>query len=120
VQERYTRAPDPHPRAVIDRLQARGYAGVKRVLHGRHSIRDVVQPWTPAAEELAYGCIRAERLQKLHVSVADPEQRRVDALLGDSFAVHELHPEGVTVQRQGFVDAGDGYADMVDRRQHRV
>ena len=52
------------------------------------------------------------------MAVADVEQRRVDALLGDRLAVHERHPEHVAVEGQRRVDVLDGDADVVDRGQH--
>ena len=50
------------------------------------------------------------------MAVADVEQRRVDALLGDRLAMHERHSERVAVERERGVDVVDGDADVIDLR----
>ena len=115
VQERDPRAADPDPRLLVDQAQAGGRARVERFLDGRDSVGDVVESRSALAQELADHGLRIERRQQLDVAVADIEQGRVDALLGDSLPVYELHTERVPVERQRRVDVRHGDADVVDR-----
>jgi hypothetical protein len=68
--------------------------------------------------ELADGCVRAERPQKLDVAVADVEKRRLDSLLVDGLAVDDRHAEGSLVEANGAVEVLNGDADMVDQLEH--
>jgi hypothetical protein len=52
------------------------------------------------------------------VVLADVEQDRLDALLGERLAVHERHPVGLLVQRDRRVEVRDGDADVVDPAEH--
>ena len=49
-------------------------------------------PGPRVARKRPTGVSARERRQQLDVALADLEQRRLDALLGDHLAVHELHP----------------------------
>ena len=49
---------------------------------------------------------------------ADVQERRVDALFGHLFSMHERHPEGVAVQGQGRIDVLHGHAHVVDHLKH--
>ena len=50
--------------------------------------------------------------------LADVEQHRLDALLGDRLAMHDGHPVGPLVERERRVEVGDGDADVVDPAEH--
>ena len=52
------------------------------------------------------------------MAVADVEQHRLDALLGDRLAVGERHPEGALVELQRGVEVVDGDADVIDQPEH--
>jgi hypothetical protein len=53
------------------------------------------------------------------VALADIEQNRFDALLGDRLAVSEGHAEGTSLELQGRVEVVDRDADMIDPVEHR-
>ena len=63
--------------------------------------------------------VRAEWRDQLDVRVADVEQRRLDALVGDHrLAVHELEPERVEVEGQRRVELGNRDTGVIDRAEH--
>ena len=65
------------------------------------------------------GVSRAERREQLDVALADVEQDRLDAVLGDRLAMDERHPEGSLVERDRGVEVLDGDADVVDPAETR-
>ena len=76
-------------------------------------------PGPRLARNLPTGVSVAERREQLHVVLADVEQHRLDALLGDHLAVHQLHAVGGRVELERRVEVGDGDADVVDAAEHR-
>ena len=94
VQERDARAADAGARLLVDQRACRPRLSAReRRVDVGHLVGDVVQARALLGEELAHGRVRAERREQLDVVLADVEQHRLDALLGDDLAVGELEPE---------------------------
>ena len=71
------------------------------------------------ARNLPTGVSSAERAEQLDVALADVEQDRLDALLGDRLAVGQGHAEGTLVKLQCRVEVVDRDADVIDPVEHR-
>ena len=84
-----------------------------------HLVGDVMHPGTLAGEEAADRRVLGRRREQLDMAVADVEQDGLDALGLDDLAMGERHPEGPRQQRDGRLEFGDCYADVVDAVEHR-
>jgi hypothetical protein len=119
VQEGDEAVADPDPRLRVDQLDA----GRGELLEGRldvlDGVGDVMEAGALAGEELADRGVLAERAEELDVTVADVEQNRFDALLGDRLAVDERHAEDLFLELDGGVEVIDGDAGVVDPVEHR-
>ena len=61
-----------------------------------------------------------KRREQLDVALADVEQHRLDALLGDHLAVAEPQLEAVAVELERGLELLHGDADVVDAAEHRA
>ena len=78
----------------------------QRGLDVLHLVGDVVQPGPALGEELADRRVVVQRREQLDVVLADVEQRRLDALLGDRLAVHEREAVDVDVEVDRLLEVG--------------
>ena len=75
---------------------------------------DVVHPRPAPFEEPADRRVGVERGEQLDPIVADPQERRLDALLLERLAQLDLGSEQPPVGLDGLVEIGDGDTEMVD------
>ncbi len=82
-------------------------------------VGDLLDAGAGAVEELRDRGVGGERREQLdaRAGVADRDHRLADALLLVGLLVHDLHAEGVAVERDRLVEVGHGDADVVDGRE---
>ncbi len=79
-----------------------------------HLVGDVVDAGAAPGEEAPHRGVLAGRGEQLDPARADEHRGGLDALVGDDRAVLERSPEEPRIGIDGFVEVGDGEADMVD------
>ena len=84
--------------SLVDQLHAGLLERAQRRLDVCHLVGDVVQPGALSGEEPADGRVGAQRREQLDVVLADVQQHRLDALLGDDLAVGDRQLEAVAVE----------------------
>src|SRR5439155_23277945 len=118
VKERDAAVADPAPRLLVDQPQSVRAAALERLDHVGAAVGRVVETGPALGEEAADRRLLGERSQELDVRVADAEERRLDALLGDRLAVLERHSETLGVELDRSVEILDCDADMIDCLEH--
>src|SRR4051812_36648838 len=98
MQERHAAAADTDARRLVDEFKAGGICLLERTVDVRGLVRDVMQSRASRGEELADRGLRAERLQQLHMTLADLEQHGFDTLLLDDLAMLLRHGELLLVE----------------------
>ncbi len=114
VDECDLEAEEPAPGPVVDQLGAIGRKLVERGADIVDLERDVVHPGPMAGEELADRRFLAERGEQLDAVSADPEGRRLDALIGNGLSMLEPGAEEPFVGGQRLVEIVDGDPEMMN------
>src|SRR5687767_7611492 len=97
---------------LIDQPIPLGDQSVEMLLQVGYAEADVVDPFPPFFDEAGDRRVGADRLQKLHVRIADGEKRGLDLLALHSFDVLDLEPEVFVNAR--ILERADGDADVVE------
>ncbi len=99
-------------RGLVDQLHAAGGQLVQIGLQARCAESDVLDALTLLLDELADRAFRIGRLEQLDLRLADLEERRANLLLLDLLDGIALHAQLLFPERDGFVKALDGDADV--------
>jgi hypothetical protein len=118
VEEGDAAVADAAPRLLIDQLQPVRTAPLELLGDIRAPIGRVVETGATLGEKAPDGRFVTERSQQLYVRVADAEEHRLDALLGNRLAVLERHAEPLGVELDRSVEILDCDADVVDCLEH--
>src|SRR3954464_14416271 len=118
MHEGHARVADAGARLLVDEPQAGRAQAVELGLDVGRLVGDVVQARPVLGQELADRRVLAERLEQLHVPLADVEQHGLDALGLDGLAMDEGHVEVGVVELQRGVEVRDGDTDVVDAGEH--
>jgi len=114
VDERNLEAEHPAARLLVDQL---GAGAGERAEHPRQVVDlvgDVVHPGPAAGEKPANRRVVAERREQLDPAVADPQRRRLDALVDHRLAVLDASRKQPLVGGDGVVEVVDRDPDVVD------
>src|ERR1022692_538259 len=98
----------------VDQLGAGVREPCKRGVDVGHLVRDVVHARPALREEPADRRVVAECGQELDAALADPDRRRLDALLLDAGTLLEPAAEQPLVRPHGLVQVDDGKSDVMD------
>src|SRR5713101_3302054 len=112
MDERDGHAVKSDARFSVDELEAGRGRLRQRLLDVRHGIRDVMQAWPAFGQELAQRSVWACRRDELELGRPQVEKRTFDAL--DGRAVRHSYAKDRGVERDAFVQVGNGDADVVD------
>src|SRR5437588_463963 len=77
-------------------------------------VGDVVHPGAALGQELADRRVVSKRREQLDTALANPNGRRLDALLGDGFPPLDFGTEEPAVRVDGLVEILDRHPEMVD------
>jgi hypothetical protein len=102
---------------VVDQLSASGCEPFELGCHVVDLEREVMHAGAASLEEPPDGCIGCERGEKLDPVAADSQDHRLDALARDRLTYLDLGPEEKAPRGNGFVEIGNGNADVVDSGQ---
>ena len=110
VDERDLEPEQAPPRPLVDQLCALRRELPDRFAHVLDLVRDVMHSGAALGQELAHRRVRPQGAQQLDATGADPQRRRLDALVGNGLAMLNLGPEEPLVGRDRLVEVLDGYA----------
>jgi hypothetical protein len=114
MDERNFVASEARARLLVDHLDTcRGERPEGRSDVG-HLESDVVHAGPTLGEKAAYGCVLAERRDKLYASVADSEVGGLHALVVHASAQFDPRAEEPLVRADGGIEVLDRERDMVD------
>ena len=114
VDERDLEPEQASARPFVDQLRPLGDEVVERLADIVDLVRDMVHSRPAVSQKPPNGRVFSERREQLHAIGADPQRRRLDALVGDRFPVLEPRPEEPLVGREGLVEVVDRHADVVN------
>ena len=118
MDERDLQAEHPLPRRLVDQLDSVGLEADELRADVRSRERDVVQARAAVRQELADRRLGAQRSEQLDPGLADPQRRRLDALVLDALAMLERRSEERRPANDRRVEIVDGDPHMVDRPRH--
>jgi len=114
VDERDFEPEEPAPGSFVDQLRAAG----SKLVEGRADVldlvRDVVHARAARGEKFADRRLVTERGEQLDAVGADPQRRRLDALVRNGLAMLEPRAEEPLVGRQRLLEVLDGDTEVMN------
>lgn len=114
MHERDLEPEHPLSRRRVDQLRTRLGELPERRLDVVDLVGDVVHAGPPLRQETADRRVLPERGEQLDPALAEPQRRRLDALVVDPLAVLDPATEQMLVRADGVVEVGDGHAHVMD------
>jgi hypothetical protein len=109
---------DPAPGLLVDQPEPAGAALLEHLGDVRAAIGRVVEPGAALGEEAPDRSFLAEWPKQLDMGIADSEEHRLDALLGNGLAVLQRHAKALRIELDCRIEILDGDAEMVDCLKH--
>src|SRR5437588_3017448 len=114
MDERDLEPEEPAMRLLVDQVHALRGETPKLFVEVGDLVGDVVHPGAALGQELADRRVVPKRREQLDTALANPNGRRLDALLGDGFPPLDFGAEEPAVRVDGLVEILDRHPEMVD------